>query len=46
MIRCGEDATDTELASLIEKAATALGAAGAREVYVCRRPPLQKRLLK
>jgi predicted nucleotidyltransferase len=34
VIRYGEDAMDTELGPLIEKAAAALKAAGAREVYV------------
>jgi predicted nucleotidyltransferase len=34
MMRQGGDAMDTELGALIEKAAAALKAAGAREVYV------------
>jgi predicted nucleotidyltransferase len=34
MMRLGEDEMDSELAPLIEKAAAALKAAGAREVYV------------
>ena len=46
MIRCGEGAMDTQLGPLIERAAAAPGAAGRREVYVCRRPPLQGRLLR
>jgi hypothetical protein len=46
MIRCGEGAMDAELGPLIEKATVPLKAAGAREVYVCRRPLLQGKLLR